>query len=294
MPSAGGSPAQLRIQRLEPDACPEGSDSQLFGAVQLRPRLDPRARACTASPPEARGAESRPHTVVTSARIGRCMTADVLTPDAVAFLTDLQREFGARRLELLEPGRAARAARRRRAARLPARDRGGPRRRLAGRARPAEIADRRVEITGPGRPQDGDQRAQLGRQGLHGRLRGRELADLGELHRRTAQPHRRARSHDLARHRREAYRLNDEVAVLFVRPRGWHLRRAPLRGRRQPISGSLFDFGLYFLRNHARNGRYFYLPKLESHLEARLWNDVFALRAGRARHTARARSRRPS
>ena len=41
------------------------------------------------------------------------------------------------------------------------------------------------------------------------------------------------------------------------------------------MSGSLFDFGLYFLRNHGRNGRYFYLPKLESHLEARLWNDVF-------------------
>ena len=71
------------------------------------------------------------------------------------------------------------------------------------------------------------------------------------------------------------YRLNDEVAVLFVRPRGWHLVERHFEVDGEPISGSLFDFGLYFLRNHARNGRYLYLPKLESHLEARLWNDVF-------------------
>jgi malate synthase len=76
------------------------------------------------------------------------------------------------------------------------------------------------------------------------------------------------------------YRLNDEVATLLVRPRGWHLdeRHAHLNGR--PISGSLFDFGLYFFHNANRllgkgSGPYFYLAKLESHLEARLWNDVF-------------------
>jgi malate synthase len=63
--------------------------------------------------------------------------------------------------------------------------------------------------------------------------------------------------------------------VLFVRPRGWHLEERHFEVDGEPISGSLFDFGLYFFRNHARNGRYFYLPKLESHLEARLWNDVF-------------------
>ena len=71
------------------------------------------------------------------------------------------------------------------------------------------------------------------------------------------------------------YTLNDEVAVLFVRPRGWHLEERHFEVDGAPMSGSLFDFGLYFLRNHGRNGRYFYLPKLESHLEARLWNDVF-------------------
>ena len=63
--------------------------------------------------------------------------------------------------------------------------------------------------------------------------------------------------------------------MLFVRPRGWHLEERHFEVDGAPMSGSLFDFGLYFLRNHGRNGRYFYLPKLESHLEARLWNDVF-------------------
>ena len=90
------------------------------------------------------------------------------------------------------------------------------------------------------------------------------------------------------------YTLGDDPAVLFVRPRGWHLDERHFEVDGAPISGSLFDFGLYFFRNHGRNGRYFYLPKLESHLEARLWNDVFTLRAGPARRAARARSRRPS
>ncbi len=70
--------------------------------------------------------------------------------------------------------------------------------------------------------------------------------------------------------------------MLFVRPRGWHLPEKHVLADGQPISGSLFDFGLYFFHNAAEllargTGPYFYLPKLESHLEARLWNDVFAL-----------------
>jgi len=71
------------------------------------------------------------------------------------------------------------------------------------------------------------------------------------------------------------YRLNEEVATLLVRPRGWHLDERHFDVDGAPISASLFDFGLYFLRNHARGGTWLYLPKLESHLEARLWNDVF-------------------
>jgi malate synthase len=78
----------------------------------------------------------------------------------------------------------------------------------------------------------------------------------------------------------KTYRLNDETAVLIVRPRGWHLPEKHVLVDGEPASASLFDFGLYFF--HCANplldsgsGPYFYLPKLESHLEARLWNDVF-------------------
>lgn len=76
------------------------------------------------------------------------------------------------------------------------------------------------------------------------------------------------------------YALNDEVATLFVRPRGWHMEEKHIVINHQPMSGSLADFGLYFYHNAAEllrrgSGPYFYLPKLESHLEARLWNEVF-------------------
>lgn len=78
----------------------------------------------------------------------------------------------------------------------------------------------------------------------------------------------------------KVYRLNEEVATLLVRPRGWHLREKHVLVEGEPISASLFDFGLYMFHNAhellARgSGPYFYLPKLECHLEARLWNDVF-------------------
>jgi len=76
------------------------------------------------------------------------------------------------------------------------------------------------------------------------------------------------------------YQLNEKTAVLLVRPRGWHLVEKHFLVDGAPISGGLFDFGLYFFHNAAElvkrgSGPYFYLPKLESHLEARLWNDVF-------------------
>ena len=78
----------------------------------------------------------------------------------------------------------------------------------------------------------------------------------------------------------KTYRLNDEVATLLVRPRGWHLPERHVLVDGEPVSASLFDFGLYFFHNARRllargAGPYLYLPKLESHLEARLWNDVF-------------------
>ena len=76
------------------------------------------------------------------------------------------------------------------------------------------------------------------------------------------------------------YRLNEEVATLLVRPRGWHLPERHVLVDGEPVSGALLDFGLYMFHNATRllekgSGPYFYLPKLESHLEARLWNDVF-------------------
>ncbi len=71
------------------------------------------------------------------------------------------------------------------------------------------------------------------------------------------------------------YKLNEKTAVLLVRPRGWHLVEKHALYNGAPMSGSLFDFGLYFFHNHSHGRPYFYLPKLESHLEARLWNDVF-------------------
>jgi len=76
------------------------------------------------------------------------------------------------------------------------------------------------------------------------------------------------------------YRLNERLATLVIRPRGWHLPEKHVLVDGEPVSASLFDFGLFFFHNAAEtlargSGPYFYLPKMESHLEARLWNDVF-------------------
>ncbi|MEA2631622.1 MAG: malate synthase, partial [Chloroflexota bacterium] len=76
------------------------------------------------------------------------------------------------------------------------------------------------------------------------------------------------------------YRLNERTATLLVRPRGWHLHEKHVKVDGQPVSGSLFDFGLFLFHNARAllgkgTGPYFYLPKLENHREARLWNDVF-------------------
>ena len=76
------------------------------------------------------------------------------------------------------------------------------------------------------------------------------------------------------------YTLNDETATLLIRPRGWHLVEKHLLVDGEPISASIFDAGLYLYRNAKEllargSGPYFYLPKMESHLEARLWNDIF-------------------
>ena len=203
-------------------------------------------------------------------------TDDVLTPDAVSFLTALEREFGERRRELL--ARRAERLERLAAGELPdfltetADVRAGDWR-IA--PFPDEIADRRVEITGPV-----DRKMVINALNSGAKVFMADFEDANsptwenciQGQRNLTEALDRTIELDTGEKR---YNLNDEVAVLFVRPRGWHLEERHFGVDRRPMSGSLFDFGLYFLRNHGRNGRYFYLPKLESHLEARLWNDVF-------------------
>jgi malate synthase len=203
-------------------------------------------------------------------------TADVLTADALAFLTDLQREFGERRRELL--ARRAERLERLRGGELPdflpdtAPVRDGD---WQIAPFPDEIADRRVEITGPV-----DRKMVINALNSGAKVFMADFEDANsptwenciDGQRNLTDALKRTISLDTGE---KQYRLNDDVAVLFVRPRGWHLVERHFEVDGEPISGSLFDFGLYFLRNHGRNGRYFYLPKLESHLEARLWNDVF-------------------
>ncbi len=203
-------------------------------------------------------------------------TADVLTGEARTFLADLQREFGARRMELL----------RRRAERLVRLHEGELPDFLAETAgvragdwrvapTPDEIADRRVEITGPV-----DRKMVINALNSGARVFMADFEDSNsptwanciEGQRNLTDALERTISLDTGE---KQYTLVDDPAVLFVRPRGWHLEERHHEVDGAPISASLFDFGLYFFRNHGRNGRYFYVPKLESHLEARLWNDVF-------------------
>jgi malate synthase len=219
-------------------------------------------------------------------------TDDVLTADAVSFLTDLQREFGERRRELL-------ARRGERLVRLSdgelpdflpdtADVRSGDWR-IA--PFPDEIADRRVEITGPV-----DRKMVINALNSGAKVYMADFEDANsptwenciEGQRNLTDALERTIALDTGE---KQYALRDEVAVLFVRPRGWHLEERHFEVDGAPISGSLFDFGLYFLRNHDRGGQYLYLPKLESHLEARLWNDVFVFaqdRLGVARGTIKA------
>ena len=162
----------------------------------------------------------------------------VLTDDAVEFLTGLQRRFGPRRARAARGAAGAgAAAARRRAARLPAGDDGRPRGRLAGRAGARRAAGPPGRDHRPGRPEDGDQRAQLGREDVHGRLRGLELADLGELHRGPGQPHRRARADDLAGHGREAVLAERRDRDAARAPARLAPRGAALRGRRRADLG---------------------------------------------------------
>ncbi|OQY95381.1 MAG: malate synthase A [Chloroflexi bacterium UTCFX4] len=206
----------------------------------------------------------------------------VLTADALKFIAALQREFNQRRLQALQE-RAARQAR------IDAGEdptflaetesvRNDPTWQVA--PIPDALQRRHIEITGPTDAKmlinalnSGadmfmadfeDANAPTWHNMLHGQ---RNLTDAieGVIFLKTPE---------------KEYKLNEKVATLLVRPRGWHLEEKHMLVDGRAMSGSLFDFGLYFFHNARRlldkgKGPYFYLPKLESRLEARLWNDVF-------------------
>jgi malate synthase len=209
---------------------------------------------------------------------------EILTPPALGFVATLQRELGATRAALLRR-RAARQAEFDAGARLDFLPATQAIREGAWTVAPAPpaLARRWVEITGPAERKmvinalnSGadvfmadfeDANTPSWRNMMSGQV---NLVDAI------------ARTIEFTNPDGRTYRLLDRVATLLVRPRGWHLEERHFRVDGAPVSASLFDFGLYVFHNGRRlleegSGPYFYLPKLESHLEARLWNDAFVL-----------------
>jgi malate synthase len=206
---------------------------------------------------------------------------EVLSDEALGFVAALHKEFNPRRLELL----AAREARKARldAGELPdflpeTRDIRESDWTVA--PIPPDLRDRRVEITGPV-----DRKMIINALNSGASVFMADFEDAnsptwancieGQLNLRDAV--RRTISFESGA---KQYRLNEKTATLLVRPRGWHLAEAHVVIDGEPISASIFDFGLYFFHNakaaiERGTGPYFYLPKMESHLEARLWNDIF-------------------
>ena len=207
--------------------------------------------------------------------------AEILTPEAIAFVVALDREFGARRVQLLERRRRRRATRTTEldflASTADIRDD------LTWTVAPAapDLTDRRVEITGPP-----ERKMTVNALNSGAKVWMADFEDataptwenvvLGQLYLRQALD----RTLDFTAADGREYRVGATMPTIMVRPRGWHLPECHLRIGGRAVSASLFDFGLYLFHCARRqidrgSGPYFYLPKLESHLEARLWNDVF-------------------
>lgn len=210
--------------------------------------------------------------------------AEILTPAALEFVVALEREFRPRRAELLQK-RAERQARI---------DAGELPDFLPETATirnsnwliapiPDDLQHRRVEITGPV-----DRKMVINALNSGANVFMADFEDSntpnwtnnieGQLNLRDAVN----RTIAFTSPEGKQYRLNETIATLLVRPRGWHLSEKQVLVDGQSMSGGLFDFGLYFFHNAKTllgrgSGPYFYLPKLESHLEARLWNDAFVL-----------------
>ncbi|MGH7496735.1 MAG: malate synthase A [bacterium] len=211
--------------------------------------------------------------------------AEILTPEALAFVAKLERELGRTRRELLQK-------RKERQAEI---DAGAMPDFLATTARmrqevswkvaplPSDLQNRRVEITGP---VERKMMINAFNSGANVFMADFEDANSptwenliqGHINLREAI----ARTISFVSPEGKQYKLNQEVATLMVRPRGWHLEEKHVRVDGAPVSASLFDFGLYLFHQGRTliakgTGPYFYLPKLESHLEARLWNEAFNL-----------------
>ncbi|HEX9109825.1 MAG TPA: malate synthase A, partial [Longimicrobiales bacterium] len=206
----------------------------------------------------------------------------VLTPEALEFVADLQRRFNPRRLQLLaaRQARAALLERGERPAFLEATREIREDRSWRVAPAPKDLQDRRVEITGPV-----ERKMMINALNSGAKVFMADFEDAlsptwsnvvkGQANLQDAV----RRSIELVTPEK-SYRLNEVTATLLVRPRGWHLAEKHVQVDGEPVSASLFDFGLYFFHNAAEllrrgSGPYFYLPKMESHLEARLWNDVF-------------------
>lgn len=208
--------------------------------------------------------------------------AEILTPQALEFVVKLQRNFNKTRLALL----AARQQRQKEidGGKLPdflpetKAIREGD---WTAAPIPADLQDRRVEITGPV-----DRKMIINALNSGAKMFMADFEDSnspfwsnnieGQINLRDAN----RRTISFKNETGKEYKLNEQIATLLVRPRGWHLDEKHVLVDGEVMSGSLFDFGLYFFHNVQQllangSGPYFYLPKMESHLEARLWNDVF-------------------
>jgi malate synthase len=222
---------------------------------------------------------------------------DILTPEAVDFVVALDREFGARRVQLLD------RRRRRRTARVDELDFLASTSHIRADtswtvAPPADdLTDRRVEITGPP-----ERKMTINALNSGAKVWMADFEDalsptwdnvvMGQKNLRDALDG--VIGYTAPDGKR--YQVTGELPTIMVRPRGWHLPECHLRIGGRAVSASLFDFGMYLFHCGRRqlerdSGPYFYLPKLESHLEARLWNDVFVFaqeRLGIPRGTIRA------
>ena len=210
--------------------------------------------------------------------------AEILTTEALAFVAKLQRTFAGRRADCLQ----------RRQERQAAFDRGDALDFLPETKSirdgdwtcapvPPDMADRRVEITGPT-----DRKMVINALNSGAKVFMADFEDAnapkwenmigGQINLRDAI----RRTISFTNPDGKEYQLKEKVAMIMPRPRGWHLLEKHVLIDGQSISGGLFDFGLYFFHNAKEllargSGPYFYLPKMESHLEARIWNDAFKL-----------------